>query len=75
MYGVDAFTPIISPPNTAILGVGRIRRDVDWDDDDRPVPRPTLTLSLTWDHRAFDGAPAAEFTPTVREVLESWGQR
>ena len=75
MYGVDAFTPIINPPNTAILGVGRIRRDVDWDDDDRPVPRPTLTLSLTWDHRAFDGAPAAEFTRTVREVLESWGER
>ena len=73
MYGVDAFTPIINPPNTAILGVGRIRRDVHWDDDDRPVPRPTLTLSLTWDHRAFDGAPAAEFTRTVCEVLESWG--
>ena len=75
MYGVDAFTPIINPPNTAILGVGRIRRDVHWDDDDRAVPRPTLTLSLTWDHRAFDGAPAAEFTRTVREVLESWGER
>lgn len=75
MYGVDAFTPIINPPNTAILGVGRVRRDVDWDDDDRPVPRPTLTLSLTWDHRAFDGAPAAEFTRTVRDVLESWGER
>ena len=75
MYGVDAFTPIINPPNTAILGVGRVRRDVDWDDDDRAVPRPVLTLSLTWDHRAFDGAPAAEFTRTVREVLESWGER
>ena len=75
MYGVDAFTPIINPPNTAILGVGRIRRDVGWDEDDRPVPRPTLTLSLTWDHRAFDGAPAAEFTRTVRDVLESWGER
>ena len=73
MYGVDAFTPIINPPNTAILGVGRIRREVHWDDDDQPVPRPTLTLSLTWDHRAFDGAPAAEFTRTACEVLESWG--
>ena len=75
MYGVDAFTPIINPPNTAILGMGRVRRDVDWDDDDRPVPLPVLTLSLTWDHRAFDGAPAAEFTRTVRGVLESWGDR
>ena len=75
MYGVDAFTPIVYPPNTAILGVGRIRRAVHWDDDDRPAPRPTLTLSLTWDHRAFDGVPAAEFARTVREVLESWGER
>ena len=75
MYGVDAFTPIVYSPNTAILGVGRLRRDVDWDDDDRPVPSSVLTLSLTWDHRAFDGAPAAEFTRTVRDVLESWGER
>ena len=71
MYGVDAFTPIINPPNTAILGVGRVRRDVDWDDDDRPVPLPVLTLSLTWDHRAFDGAPAAEFTRTVLVVCSA----
>lgn len=70
MFGVDAFTPIINSPNTAILGVGRIREDTVWADGN-PAARPTLTLSLTWDHRAFDGAPAARFAGAVRDWLES----
>ena len=70
MFGVDAFTPIINSPNTAILGVGRIREDTVWSDGN-PAARPTLTLSLTWDHRAFDGAPAARFAGAVRDWLES----
>ena len=70
MFGVDAFTPIINAPNTAILGVGRIRNDTVWTDG-APSARPTLTLSLTWDHRAFDGAPAARFAGSVRDWLES----
>ena len=70
MFGVDAFTPIINAPNTAILGVGRIRDDTVWSDG-KPAARPTLTLSLTWDHRAFDGAPAARFAGAVRDWLES----
>ncbi|WP_419945146.1 2-oxo acid dehydrogenase subunit E2 [Candidatus Poriferisodalis sp.] len=69
-FGVDAFTPIINAPNTAILGVGRIRNETVWNEG-APEPRPTLTLSLTWDHRAFDGAPAARFTGAVRDWLES----
>ncbi|WP_420440266.1 2-oxo acid dehydrogenase subunit E2 [Candidatus Poriferisodalis sp.] len=70
MFGVDAFTPIINSPNTAILGIGRIREDTVWSDGN-PAARPTLTLSLTWDHRAFDGAPAARFAGAVRDWLES----
>jgi pyruvate dehydrogenase E2 component (dihydrolipoamide acetyltransferase) len=70
MFGVDGFTPIVNAPNTAILGVGRVRTDTRWVDG-RPTPVPVLTLSLTWDHRAFDGAPAAAFTRTVAETLES----
>ena len=70
MFGVDAFTPIINSPNTAILGVGRIRNETVWADA-APEPRPVLTLSLTWDHRAFDGAPAARFAGSVRDLLES----
>jgi pyruvate dehydrogenase E2 component (dihydrolipoamide acetyltransferase) len=71
MYGVDAFTPVINPPNTAVLGVGRLRDSLRWHEG-VPVPGKALTLSLTWDHRAYDGAPAAEFAATVRDLLESW---
>ena len=70
MFGVDGFTPVINPPNTAILGVGRLRDEVAWEGD-TPVKQTVLTLSLTWDHRAFDGAPAAEFTATVKGYLEA----
>ena len=71
MFGVDAFTPVINPPNTAILGVGRIRDAVAWADG-LPIRTKLMTLSFTWDHRAFDGVPAAEFTATVRDRLENW---
>ncbi|MBI2765598.1 MAG: 2-oxo acid dehydrogenase subunit E2 [Chloroflexi bacterium] len=70
MFGVDFFTPIINPPNVAILGVGRIHDGVAWDGD-RPVRRQQMTLSLTWDHRAVDGAPAAEFVQAVKALLEA----
>jgi pyruvate dehydrogenase E2 component (dihydrolipoamide acetyltransferase) len=74
MFGVDAFTPVINPPNTAILGVGRLHDDVTWVGEGakaKPQRVQRLTLSLTWDHRAFDGAPAAEFCARVKELLES----
>lgn len=70
MYGVDAFTPIVNPPEVAILGIGRII--------EKPAPGPQgvewrkmLTLSLTFDHRAVDGAPAAAFLQTVCKQLEA----
>ncbi len=67
-YGVDMFTPVIYPGNVGILGVGRLRDGVAWDGD---TPRKTqvLTLSLTFDHRAVDGAPAAEYLQTVAALL------
>jgi pyruvate/2-oxoglutarate dehydrogenase complex dihydrolipoamide acyltransferase (E2) component len=68
-YGVDFFTPVINPGNVAILGVGRLRDGVRWTDDDQPVRTRVLTLSLTFDHRAVDGAPAAEYLQTVAELL------
>ena len=70
MFGVDAFTPVINPPNTAIMGVGRLRNDVMLDGGVVGA-RTRLTLSFTWDHRVFDGAPAAEFTQTVCRLLAS----
>ena len=69
MFGVDGFTPVINPPNTAILGVGRLRDDLVLADDGTVGTTKRLTLSLTWDHRAFDGAPAAEFCKTIADLL------
>lgn len=71
-YGIDAFTPIINLPESAILGVGRISR--------RPavvgdaiVPREQVTLSLTFDHRVVDGGPAARFLQTLTGMIEEPG--
>ena len=69
-YGVDGFTPILNPPQAGILGVGRLRDAVRWDAD-APRRAHRMTLSLTWDHRVLDGAPAAEFLAAVRDRLEA----
>ena len=71
MYGVDAFTPILNPPETAILGVGAVRREPALDASDRVVPVHRLTLSLTFDHRVVDGAPAARFLRDVAAAVEN----
>ncbi len=68
--GVDFFTPVINPPNVAILGIGRVRNGVAWDGE-TPVRRQVMTLSLTIDHRAIDGAPGAAFLSAVKDRLES----
>ena len=73
MFGVDAFTPVINPPNTAIMGVGRLRNDLVLENE-QVATRTRLTLSFTWDHRVFDGAPAAQFTQTVCHLLTSPSQ-
>ena len=70
MFGVDSFTPIINSPEVGILGVNRIRDNTKWDGD-RPIKQQTMTLSLTWDHRALDGAPAAQFLGTIKNYLEA----
>ncbi len=70
MADVDFFTPIINPPNVAILGIGRIRDGIRWEDTS-PVRTRLLTLSLTIDHRAVDGVPGAAFLRDVRDLLEA----
>ena len=69
-FGVDGFTPIINPPECAILGVGRILKKPVVHEDEI-VPRSMLTLSLTFDHRVVDGAPAAQFLQTVAGYIEA----
>ncbi|CVN39366.1 dihydrolipoyllysine-residue acetyltransferase component of acetoin cleaving system [Streptococcus pneumoniae] len=69
-YGVDHFTPILNPPEAGILGVGKA--------DHMPIYRGNelckgtiLPLSLTFDHRVLDGAPASQFLSTVKRYLEN----
>jgi len=62
--GIDFFTPVITPGQVAILGVGRVRDSVRWEDT-TPVRTQVLTLSITFDHRAVDGAPAADYLRSV----------
>ena len=63
-YGIDFFTPVITPGQVAILGVGRLRDSVRWEGA-TPVRTQVLTLSITFDHRAVDGAPAADYLRSV----------
>lgn len=70
MLGVEAFTPIINWPECAILGVGQISERAVVRDG-QIVVRPTMWLSLTFDHRIVDGAPAAQFLARIRQLLES----
>ncbi len=69
MYNIDAFTPIINLPQCAILGVGRIVAKPAVVND-AVVARKMVALSLTFDHRVVDGAPAARFLNAVREFVE-----
>jgi pyruvate dehydrogenase E2 component (dihydrolipoamide acetyltransferase) len=68
MYGVDAFTAIIVPPQAAILAVSRIADRVVAENG-LPVVRPMLTLTLSSDHRVVDGARAAEFMRDLADAL------
>ena len=69
MYEIDGFTPIINPPQCAILGVGRIiEKPVGR--DGQIVLRKMMVLSLSFDHRLVDGAPAARFLQQVKRLVE-----
>jgi pyruvate dehydrogenase E2 component (dihydrolipoamide acetyltransferase) len=70
MFGIDHFTAIIYPPQVGILAIGRIAKRFVPDADDNPVARPMMTVTLAVDHRAIDGAIAAQFLTTLREALE-----
>jgi pyruvate dehydrogenase E2 component (dihydrolipoamide acetyltransferase) len=72
MYDVDAFTPVINLPEAAILGVGRIAPKWVYSpaSPNAPVLRQMWTLSLVFDHRLVDGAPAARFLQHIKELIE-----
>lgn len=70
MFGVDSFTPIINPPQVAILGVGQVREEPVR--TDRGIAfEPVMGLSLSFDHRAVDGADAARFLQQISAELDN----
>ena len=70
MFGIDSFTAILNPPESCILAVGRIADRVV-PVDGAPAVRPMMTLSLTYDHRIIDGAPAARFLQRIGFYMEN----
>jgi pyruvate dehydrogenase E2 component (dihydrolipoamide acetyltransferase) len=69
MFGIESFTPIINQPEVAILGVNAIQ-DTVVAVDGVPVIKPLMRLSLVTDHRAIDGAVAAEFLSKLKKLIE-----
>lgn len=69
--GVESFTPVINPPQTGILGVDNITRRIK-EVNGADVTYPAMGLSLTFDHRAVDGAPAAKLLKEVCTLLENF---
>jgi pyruvate dehydrogenase E2 component (dihydrolipoamide acetyltransferase) len=69
--GIEAFTPVINPPQTAILGVNCLTTGIR-NVNGVAVPYPSMSLSLTADHRAVDGAPAARFLQDLTKALENF---
>lgn len=70
MFGIEEFTAIINPPNACILAVGAIR-DVPVVKDGEVVPGKRMKVTLSSDHRVVDGAKAAQFLNTLRQMLEN----
>ena len=70
MFRVDRFTAIINPPETGILAVGRVRKQFVVGENDEPIVRPIMAITLSADHRLIDGAIAAHFLDDLRTALE-----
>jgi len=70
MFGVDAFTPIIVPGQSAILGIGQIKERI-YLENGKISSRKVITLNLSCDHRVVDGAVAAEFLQEIKKLLEA----
>jgi pyruvate dehydrogenase E2 component (dihydrolipoamide acetyltransferase) len=70
MYGIDCFSAIINPPESAILAVGRTVKTPTGMPDDTIALRPIMSLTLTIDHRSMDGIQAAKFLAEIKEGIE-----
>ncbi len=71
MFGVESFSPIINQPDAAILGVCCTENELVMEDDGTITKHQVMRISLTFDHRLVDGAVAAKFEMTIRDLLEN----
>ena len=70
--GIESFTPVVNPPQTGILGVCTLETRVKLGKNGEVVPYTAMNLSLSYDHRALDGAPASRFLKDLKEYLENF---
>jgi len=70
MYGLDEFVAVINPPQVGIMAIGAIK-DTPVAENGNVAIKPMLTLTLSYDHRVIDGAPAAAFMKRVKEMIEN----
>ena len=68
---MDSFTAVINAPEAGILAVGQMKKRAVVLEDDSIAVRPMMWLSLTYDHRIVDGAPAAQFLKRIKTLLEN----
>lgn len=73
MFDVDIVTPIINPPEAAIMAIGATRREAVAEEDGTIGIRPLTTLSLTADHAVMDGLPAVRFIAAIKEIMKNPG--
>ncbi len=70
MFEIEQFVPIINPPECCILAVGMLKKEFVPGKDDKPMLVTTMKLTLVFDHRIVDGAPAAKFLRSVKNYVE-----
>jgi pyruvate dehydrogenase E2 component (dihydrolipoamide acetyltransferase) len=71
-FGIEMFTPVLNPPQAGILGLNTITHQPAQMDDGTFGFMPKIGLSLTFDHRALDGAPVARFLQTVANEIQNF---
>ncbi len=70
--GIESFTPVVNPPQTGILGVNTLETRIKLGKEGEIIPYTSMALSLSYDHRALDGAPASRFLKELKEYLENF---
>ena len=70
--GIESFTPVVNPPQTGILGVNTLETRIKLGKEGEIIPYTAMALSLSYDHRALDGAPASRFLKDLKDDLENF---